>query len=290
MKPNKTIFDRKGIHTLLLLAGILLFQTAGHAAAPDKDGGLTVISYNMRYGDAKDGTNSWPMRCPATFYMLKDQAPDIFGVQEALDYQLAFILENLPQYKCVGVGREDGKHKGEHMSIFYNKKTVSLKKWGTFWLSDTPDKPSTGWDAACRRTATWALMKDKRTGKQFLFVNTHLDNVGKEAQRKGLALIMEKIVEINPEGLPTVLTGDFNVKPDDAVLTDLDATMTSARKGAAETDNYGSYNNWGRKSDIIDYIYYSGFGSCREFMTIRKKYADKPFVSDHFPVKAVLIF
>ena len=278
------------LNTLILMAAMLLFQAAGYAAAPDKDGGLTVISYNIRYGDAKDGTNSWAMRCPATYYMLEDQKPDIFGVQEALLYQLTFIVENLTDYKCVGVGREDGKHKGEHMAIFYNKKTVSLKKWGTFWLSETPDKPSIGWDAACKRTATWALMKDKKTGKQFYYVNTHLDHVGKEAQMKGLALIVDKIAQINPKGLPMILTGDFNVKPDDSVLTDLDSKMTSARNGAAESDNYGSYNGWGRKSDIIDYIYYSGFSSCREFMTIKKKYADKPFISDHFPIKAVLIF
>ncbi|MGM9747815.1 MAG: endonuclease/exonuclease/phosphatase family protein [Candidatus Cryptobacteroides sp.] len=277
-------------HTLILLAAMLLFQTAGFAATPDKDGGLTVISFNIRYGDAKDGTNSWSMRCPATYYMLEDQKPDVIGMQEALTYQIAFIEENLTNYKGIGVGRIDGKHEGEHAAIFYNKKTVSLKKWGTFWLSETPDKPSMGWDAACSRTATWALMKDKKTGKQFYFVNTHLDHVGKEAQMKGLALIVEKIAQINSKGLPMILTGDFNVKPDDAVLTDLDSKMTSARKGAAESDNYGSFNGWGRKSEIIDYIYYSGFSSCREFMTIKKKYADKPFISDHFPIKAVLIF
>ena len=200
------------------------------------------------------------------------------------------IFENLLNYEAVGVGREDGRKEGEHMSILYNKKTVSLKKWGTFWLSDTPDEPSQGWDGACKRTATWALMKDKRSGNSFLYVNTHLDHVGKEAQKNGLALILSKISEINKDNLPVILTGDFNVRPDDPVLTELDKTMKSARATAAKTDSHDTFNGWGKGDGVIDYIYYSGFSSCPEFETIVKKYADRQFISDHFPIFAVLEF
>ena len=244
---------------------------------------LKVMSYNIRNGKAKDGTNHWDLRYPATAYMIKDQNPDIFGVQEAYDFQVKFIAENFREYGNVGVGREDGKSKNEHMSIFWNKKTIKLLKWGTFWLSETPDKPSKGWDAACYRTATWALMKDKRTGKKFYFVNTHLDHVGKEAQKNGLALIVDKIAEINPDGLPMVLTGDFNVKPDNPVLKDLDARMKCTRKIAARTDNHHTFNGWGKASKdmVIDYIYISGFSSCPEYQTVTKKYLDRTFVSDH---------
>ena len=146
---------------------------------------LKVMSYNIRLSSAKDGTNSWMYRCPATLEMLEDQQPDVFGVQEALGDQIRFLEEFTKDYDCVGVGRDDGRKKGEYMSIFWNKKTVKMLKWGTFWLSETPEKPSKGWDAACFRTATWALMKDKRTGKKFYFVNTHLDHVGVEARRNG---------------------------------------------------------------------------------------------------------
>ena len=111
--------------------------------------------------------------------MLTDQKPDVFGLQEALEDQVEFIEMNCRDYKWVGVGRDNGKKEGEFMAIFYNKNTVSLLKWGTFWLSETPSKPSMGWDAACFRTATWALMKDKDTGRKFYFVDTHLDHVGK---------------------------------------------------------------------------------------------------------------
>ena len=253
---------------------------------------LKVMSYNIRLGSATDGTNSWMYRCPATLEMLEDQKPDVIGLQEALRDQVMFIEEFTKDYDYVGVGREDGKKEGEHMAIFWNKKTVKLMKWGTFWLSETPEKPSMGWDAACYRTATWALMKDKRTGEKFYFVNTHLDHVGAEARKNGLKLIVECIGQINPEGYPMVLTGDFNIKPSAPELKDLDACMKSARKVALTTDSHNTFNNWGKaKSDmIIDYIYISGFSSCLEYHTVTKKYAQRTYISDHYPIFARLIF
>ena len=277
----------------LVLAALVLLAVLPQTVSAKKAKGpatLSVISFNIRMGEGEDGTNSWQFRCPATIYMLRDKQPDIFGLQEAYDYQVQFIDDNMPEYKNVGVGREDGRHEGEHMSIFYNKKNISLLKWGTFWLSETPEVPSMGWDAACFRTATWALMKDKRSGHKFYYVNTHLDHVGKTAQREGLALIVERIREMNPDGLPMVLTGDFNVEPDDAVLDDLDNMMKSARIAAERTDNSGTFNDWGKASSVIDYIYYSGFSSCPEFETVKKKYENFPFISDHYPVKATLVF
>ena len=253
---------------------------------------LKVMSYNIRLGVGKDGTNSWQFRAPATAEMLKAQKPDVFGIQEAYDFQVKFIEEFCPEYKSAGVGREDGKKKGEHMSIFWNKNTVKMIKWGNFWLSETPDVPSMGWDARCKRTATWALMKDKKTGKKFYFVNTHLDHVGKEARKLGLKLIVDRIDDINPEKYPMVLTGDFNVRPDNPCLVDLDKIMTSTRKIAKKTDSKGTFNGWrkDREGGVIDYIYVSGFGEVVEYETITKKYADRPFVSDHYPIMSVVKF
>ena len=278
---------------IILLAVAMLPQTIeAKKKTSDKEYDLKVMSYNIRLGIGKDGTNSWEFRYPATALMIEDQQPDVFGVQEAHDFQILFIKENLRNYDCVGVGREDGKSKGEHMSIFWNKKTVSLIKSGTFWLSDTPKKPSKGWDAHCKRTATWALMKDKRTGKKFYFVNTHLDHRGKLAQKNGLALIVSRIDEINPQGYPMVLTGDFNVKPNNPVLTDLDKIMQSSRKVAKKTDNPQTFNGWGKaKSDaVIDYIYVSGFSDCIEYQTVTKPYAERKFISDHYPIFTTLKF
>ena len=274
---------------MIMAALIMLPQAVSAQKNNDEAEGLKVMSYNIRLGSGKDGTNSWALRYTATEEMLKDQKPDVFGVQEALDYQVHYI-EDMCGYESVGVGREDGKKEGEHMSIFWNKKTVSMLKWGTFWLSETPQKPSKGWDAACFRTATWALMKDKRTGKKFYFVNTHLDHEGKEAQKNGLKLIVEKIAEMNPEGLPMVLTGDFNIEPSNPALADLDARMQSTRKIAEKTDDLTTYNGWGKSSMMIDYIYVSGFSSCPEYQTVTKRYEDRKFISDHYPIFARLIF
>ena len=275
----------------MTLAAFFLLPVSG-IAKKNGQKELKVMSYNIRMGIAKDGTNSWEFRCPATIEMLNAQKPDVFGVQEAFEFQIRFIEEYCRDYKSVGVGRDDGKKKGEYMSIFWNKKTVSLLKWGTFWLSETPDKPSKGWDAHCRRTATWALMKDKKTGKKFYFVNTHLDHKGKEAQKNGLKLIVDRIESINPQGYPMVLTGDFNIKPDNAALVGLDSRMQSTRKIAADTDNHNTFNGWSVKptDSVIDYIYISGFSSCPQYKTVTEKFAERPFVSDHYPIFARLVF
>ena len=277
----------KIIFRFIVAASILLPQFASA-----QSGELKVMSYNIRLSSANDGTNSWMYRCGATLEMLADQKPDVFGVQEALPDQLEFLDEFTSGYDYVGVGREDGKKKGESMAIFWNKKTVKLLKWGTFWLSETPDKPSKGWDSKHYRPATWALMKDKRSGKHFYFVNTHLDHRGVEARKNGLKLIIERMKSINPKDYPMVLTGDFNIKPTAAELKELDTRMKSARKVALKTDSHNTFNNWGKaQSDmIIDYIYYSGFASCLEYQTVIKTYSDRKYISDHYTIFARLIF
>ncbi len=275
---------------LLLVAAQLLLAPLG-LSAQKLPAGITVISYNIRVGNANDGTNSWEYRYPASALMVLDQKPDIVGLQEALPVQIAYLKSALaPQYKMIGAGREDGDKKGEHMEMLYNKKTVKVLKWGTFWLSETPDKPSMGWDAAYFRTATWALMKDKKSGNKFYMVNTHLDHVGSEAREKGLQLICDRIAEMNRDGLPMVLTGDFNMEISDPSMAPVKKAMKNARTTAVKTDDHFSYNGWGKASTTIDYVWYSGFSTCTEFETVTKPYMERTFISDHFPVKAHLIF
>lgn len=253
---------------------------------------LKVMSYNIRMDNSGDGENAWPNRKEATIEMIKDLQPDVFGVQEAFSHQVAYVTEQLPVYHNVGVGREDGVLEGEMMSIFWNTEAIDMIEWGTYWLSETPDVPSMGWDAACYRTATWALMKDKRNGKHFYFVNTHLDHVGVEARKNGLQLVVDRIGAMNPEGYPMVLTGDFNMTPDDEALVDLDKQMTSTRTIAEKTDDLSTFNGWGDpeipEHFLIDYIYVKGFKSVPEYATIVKQYAGKPYVSDHYPIISIL--
>ncbi len=178
------------------------------------------------------------------------------------------------------------------MSIYYKKNKYNLLRWGTWWLSETPDEPSKGWDARCFRSATWALLKDKASGRQFYVVNTHLDHVGVEARRKGLALVVEKIGEMNKEGHPLLLMGDFNVTPDNDCLTVLGPLgMLSARDTAPEdaTDHLGTFHAWGHQNLLIDYIYWRGFSACTAYKTLTEKY-DGRFVSDHYPIMARFAF
>lgn len=252
---------------------------------------LVVMSYNIRNSKAQDGENDWEHRKKATMLMLNDIKPDIFGVQEAYPNQVEYITENCPRYASYGVGRDDGISKGEHMSIFYNTECIEMIHGGTFWLSETPDEPSKGWDAHCRRTATWALFKDKRNGRQFYYVNTHLDHKGKEAQRKSLALIVDRIADMNKESYPMVLTGDFNVLPSDSCLVDLNARMLSARETAQVTDGRPSFNGFGLYDPTeIDYIYYSDFSSCADFEVITQQYEGIEYTSDHYPIVSTLVY
>jgi len=255
---------------------------------------LRVMSYNIRYSRAKDGDNSWQYRKEATPAMIEDLRPDVFGVQEAFQDQVDYVLEQCPDYKKVGVGRDDGVQKGEQMCVFYDSKRLTLLDWGTYWLSETPDVPSYGWDAACRRTATWTLLEQKATGRRFYFVDTHLDHKGENARRNGLALVYKRIQAMNPEGYPMVLVGDFNVFPDDECLKDINSMMQSARFKSRDADPKGSFNGFGEFDmdhlEKIDYIYYTGFKFSRRFKVVTSSYAGKPYISDHYPVYADLAF
>lgn len=173
---------------------------------------LNVATYNIRnYNawDVKNG-NSWAKRCPVICQMIQFHDFDIFGAQEVLHGQLTDILTNLQEYSYIGVGRDDGKEKGEYEPIFYKKDKFKLLQSGHFWLSKVTDKPNLGWDAAYIRLCTWGKFQDKKSGFIFWFFNLHMDNEGKEARRESSKLVLSKIKEMcSNENV--ILTGDFNV-------------------------------------------------------------------------------
>ncbi|MBQ5971611.1 MAG: endonuclease/exonuclease/phosphatase family protein [Prevotella sp.] len=202
----------KRISTTLALMAFAIVMTAQ---------GLFVGTYNVRYAnsdDAEEG-NGWTRRVPVLCGMINFEEPDIFGTQEALIGQLKDMLKLLPQYDYIGVAREDGKEDGEHSAIFYRKDKFKLLDHGDFWLSETPDKPSLGWDAACVRICTWGKFKDTKTKLQFYYFNLHMDHVGRVARREGAKLVMQKIHEIAGDKAPVILTGDFNVDQHDEIFS-----------------------------------------------------------------------
>ena len=173
---------------------------------------LTVATYNIRNDNAWDikNGNGWAQRCPVICKMVQFHDFDIFGAQEVLHNQLTDMLSNLQEYTYIGVGRDDGKEKGEYEPVFYKKDKFKLLQSGHFWLSKDTDKPNRGWDAAYIRLCTWGKFLDKKTGFTFWFFNLHMDNEGVAARRESSKLVLNKINEMcNNETV--ILTGDFNV-------------------------------------------------------------------------------
>lgn len=193
----------------------------------------------------------------------------MFGVQEALADQLQYLDEECPQYARVGVGRDDGDKAGETMAIYYLRDRFDLLDSGTLWLSETPDRPSRGWDGACNRTMTWAELRDRTSGKTFFYFNTHLDHKGKTARAEGVKLVVAQIAAIAGKA-PAILGGDFNTPTDSPIFRPLTKAMKSARDKAPETDREGTFNGFGSAPDtiVIDHLYFRGKLKCLRFATL----------------------
>ena len=204
-------------HLLLVLAMLLPLTVS---CKPSKCQ-IRCGTFNIRLqndGDEKAGYG-WSVRKDRVANYIKDNHIEVVGMQEVLHGQLEDLLERLPEYDYVGVGRTDGKTKGEYSPIFFLKDKFEVLEKGNFWLSETPEVPgSKGWDAALERIASYAKLKDKRSGKVFMAVNTHFDHVGVVARRESAKLIMKKIQEIVGTQ-PAVVTGDFNVTEEDEAYT-----------------------------------------------------------------------
>ena len=268
---------------------------------------IRVVSCNVRYMKGQDGVNVWENRRARLAKALKYLEADVIGTQEAYWQQKEYLHKQLKSYNVVGVGREDGRKEGEHSAIFYNKKRFRALDCGNFWLSETPDTPSKGWDAACIRIATWAFLQEKSTGKKFFFVNTHLDHVGVQARREGVALLCRKAAEIG-RGCPMVITGDFNIykESDDIAyiknLGLLHAYDIAQYKQLQPATWHGYHNDMEKHvadviakekkngiiaeaPQIIDYIFINR-GSCSYYEILPPKGPDGGFLSDHSPILA----
>lgn len=246
-----------------VLTFVLFFGHLGAINSDSKPGEkvstFNVISYNIRLDTESDGINVWNNRKDKVTGLLRFHGADIFGLQEALPNQVADVVEKFPDFGAVGVGRDDGKSAGEHMMIFYRLSRFEKLDDGTFWLSETPEKPGFGWDAHHNRTVTWIKLKDKITQQNFYLFNTHFDHRGVVARRSSSQLLLTKIESINREGLPVVVTGDFNaIKENEPIQIILEKLIDS--RTISQTAPYGpEYSSGGfqvkENSRIIDYIF-----------------------------------
>ena len=268
---------------LLSLAVLLLCGGCGNS---QKDVEIKYVSYNIRNSRANDGDNAWDIRKSATKEMIEREQPDIFGLQEAYIEQLQYIDNNFPNYSRVGVGRDDGKEEGEFMAVYYRNDKFKLLDSGDFWLSETPDECSMGWDAACRRIVTWAKLKDIESKKVFYAFNTHLDHVGEVAREQSILLIVNKIDKIvKKDKAPVFLSGDFNSNVSSPIFDPLKNIMKDSRAILPESEWIPTYNNYANGNDaMIDYIFYKN-AEVLDFKTLNGDYG-KPYISDHYPVMA----
>lgn len=305
------------LKSLLLLAFAALVFCNCQSYRPTA---LTVASYNLRNANGSDSAqgNGWGQRYPVIAQIAQFHDFDIFGTQECFLHQLKDMKQALPAYDYIGVGRDDGKGKGEHAAIFYRTDKFDVIEKGDFWLSETPDVPSKGWDAVLPRICSWAHFKCKDTGFEFLFFNLHMDHVGKKARVESAFLVQKKMQELGAT-LPAILTGDFNVDqthssynalvkngvlcdsyeksdfrygtngtfnsfdPDSFTESRIDHVFVSpvfhVKRYGILTDSYRSAVANSDKADVKD---------CPKEITIKAYQARVP--SDHFPVRVELVF
>ena len=259
---------------------------------------LRVATYNLRYINKNDSINGngWAMRSPVITALIRFHDFDVFGTQEGYKNQLDDITDALPQYVYYGRGRDDGKDKGEHSAIFYKKDKFKLLDKGDFWLSQTPDKPSLGWDATCcNRICSWVYLQDKKSGKKFYFFNAHFDHQGVQARQESGKLILQKIKAIAGKA-PALFTGDLNGSQSSdwyKTIANSDLLKDTYFQVKYPYANNASFNGFGAtKSDnneIIDHIFISDDFAVKKWGLLTDTYHGK-YPSDHFPVVAEISF
>ena len=254
---------------------------------------IKVISYNVRYNNPNDGKDIWENRRSTIVNLIKNENPDFLGLQEVNHAQLLFLNSNLSNYSFVGVGRDDGKTKGEYSPIFYNNNLFDLIKSDTFWLSSTPDKISVGWDASMERICTYAVFKSKTNKKNIWVFNTHFDHIGIEAREKSADLIISVINKLTEPENYVVITGDFNLLDDSKPIMNLQSNFNDTNKNLEKTDkSYGTFNNFKLNfvsKSRIDYVFEKNFKLINSRHIIVKT-PEGRWASDHHPILAKLKF
>lgn len=254
---------------------------------------LNVMSYNIRLGSVNDGENNWELRKEKLVGLLSNYNADFIGLQEAQKFQLDYILANLPEYDIIGLPREEGEF-AEYSCILFKKNRFKVEEQKTIWLSETPNKISKGWDAACNRIVTYGRFKSLKNKKQFWVANTHFDHVGTLAREKSAKLLNDLGIDLTTKKqIPLILTGDFNAEPNDIVISELkkvyfDSYETSIVKPYGPKGTWNAFDFAKPIERRIDYIFYTPM---KEFqvkkIAIIDDFYDFKYPSDHLPVLTV---
>ena len=277
---------RRRVASLLLCLFALLAAAQAPPRAP-----ITVMTFNIRYGTANDGENRWPLRKDFLIDVVKEQAADVIGVQEALDFQIDEVIAAVPAYGVIGVGRNDAARKGEYAAILFRRDRFQVADAGTFWFSDTPSVvASTSWGNRITRICTWARLVD-RDGRAFWHFNVHLDHQSQPSREKSAQLLRKRIDERAFPKEPVIVTGDFNAGEKNAAVTAITA-------GGAFVDTFrvkypdepvaGTFTGFDPakiNGEKIDYVFAPAGAEVLSAAIVRTARAGR-LPSDHFPVIA----
>lgn len=268
------------LHLKLHIALWFLTAIVGHSFAQTTPPvALTVGSYNIRYdneNDRKDG-NGWESRLPVISAIINYNDFDILGAQEVLHHQFEDLTGQLAAYNVVGIGRDDGKTQGEYAPIFFRKDRFEQLDWGVFWLSETPNEVSKGWDAALPRICTWVKLRHLKSGRSIAYFNVHLDHVGLIAREESCKLILQQISQI-ANGMPVILTGDFNVDQHNPMYTILQESdlvkdaYTTAKIKLALNGTFNAFDNNLYTESRIDHIFLSQDISVERYAVLTDSY------------------
>ena len=254
----------------------------------------TIIagSFNLRYDNLRDSGNLWKDRAPVAAALIRFHQFDIVGTQEGLRNQLDDLQNSLAGYAWYGIGRDDGKSKGEHSAIFYKKEKYNVLDSGDFWLSEHPEKPGFGWDARINRICSWLKLKEKKSRQSFYVFNVHYDHRGIQARKESSQLIMQKI-QVIAGNQPVILTGDFNGNHQSEWYASINTSgklkdvLLQVNDPYTNNGSFNSFQSGNPSKDIIDHIFISKQFGVARYGILTDTYHGK-FPSDHYPILAEL--
>ena len=286
-----TTSARRHVRRLLFSVAVILAASPLAHAQPREP--ITVMSFNIRFGTAKDGENEWSRRRAHLFDVVKEQDADVLGLQEALDFQIDEIVAAVPGYATIGVGRDDGRARGEFTAILFRKERFRVAEAGTFWLSDTPSVPgSKTWGNTITRICTWARLID-RDGRGFFVYNVHLDHQSQPSRERSTLLLRERIEARSVAQEPVLVTGDFNVgEKNPALATLIGPLVDSYRVVRPREKTVGTFTGFkpgNVEGEKIDYILAQPQTDVLQADIVRTA-RDGRYPSDHFPVVARVRF
>ena len=252
-----------------------------------------IMTYNIRLDYTAQNSDPWSVRKTKVFEQIKDTKVDVFGIQEGMPNQIVDFKLALGNFEMVGVGRDDGANAGEFSALFFKKDRYELLKGGTFWLSETPDVPSKGWDAALNRVCSYVRLKDT-SGTVFWVFNTHFDHVGEQARIHAIDLILDKVKELNSESEPFIVQGDLNLNDDHPAIVHLqsklsDALLVAKKLKSSNNKTFNGFDLSSAPKRRIDYIFVSEGVQVKTFETRMESFG-LSYPSDHFPLIAKIKF